>query len=61
MSIGSEIMEEHYEGVIIPMYKDMLKEARDMLVMCSLIDKSGQCMEMVEKIDEFFAKKTKNL
>lgn len=30
---------------------DLLKEARDLLVMCSLLDKSGQCMEMVEKID----------
>jgi hypothetical protein len=30
----------------------LLKEARDLLVLCSLIDKSGQCMELVNKIDD---------
>jgi len=29
----------------------MLKECRDMLVMCTLIDKSGQCQELVDKVD----------
>lgn len=29
----------------------MLKECRDMLVLCTLIDKSGQCRELVDKID----------
>lgn len=31
--------------------KELLKEARDLLVLCSLLDKSGQCMELVNKID----------
>ena len=32
--------------------KDKLKEARDLLLMCTLIDKSGQCDAMVGEIDE---------
>lgn len=56
MSIGGEIMEEYYEVEIIPRYKKILKEARDLLVLCSLIDKSGQCNEMVDKIDTFVGK-----
>lgn len=31
---------------------NLLKEARDLLVLCSLIDKSGQCTELVDKIDK---------
>lgn len=31
---------------------ELLKESRDQLVMCSLIDRSGQCMELVDKIDD---------
>jgi len=34
--------------------KQLLKEARDMLVMASLLDKSGQCKEVVNKIDNVF-------
>lgn len=30
----------------------LLREARDMLVMASLIDKSGQCIELADKIDK---------
>lgn len=33
---------------------DLLKEARDLLVMCQLIDKSGQCTSLVDKIDDRF-------
>ena len=29
----------------------LLKECRDLLVMCTLIDKSGQCNDLVNKID----------
>lgn len=29
----------------------MLKECRDLLVMCSLIDKSGHCKSLVDKVD----------
>lgn len=29
----------------------LLKEARDMLVLCTLIDKSGQSKDVVDKID----------
>lgn len=36
---------------------ELLKEARALLIMCSLIDKSGQCMEMVDKIDNYYATK----
>lgn len=31
---------------------ELLKESRDQLVMCSFLDKSGQCEEMVNKIDK---------
>jgi len=30
----------------------MLKQSRDQLVMCTLIDKSGQCKELVDRIDK---------
>lgn len=39
------------------MENKLLKEARDLLVMCTLIDKSGQCKEMVNKIDNHYATK----
>ena len=29
----------------------MLKECRDLLVMCTLIDKSGHCKSLVDKVD----------
>lgn len=29
----------------------LLKECRDLIVMCTLIDKSSQCKDMVDKID----------
>ena len=32
--------------------EELLKEARDLLVCCTLIDKSGQCDELVDKIDK---------
>lgn len=31
--------------------KDLLKEARDLLILCSLLDESGHCSKLVEKID----------
>jgi len=37
-------------------YVILLKEARDLLVMCTLLDKSGLCNSMVEKIDRVFTK-----
>ena len=37
---------------VLKEYGVLLKEARDLLVMCSLFDKSGQCMELVDKIDK---------
>lgn len=30
---------------------EMLKECRDLLVMCTLIDKSDQCQKLVDKVD----------
>jgi hypothetical protein len=30
---------------------EMLKECRDLLVMCALIDKSGHCKSLVDKVD----------
>lgn len=30
---------------------EMLKECRDLLVMCTLIDKSGHCKSLVDKVD----------
>lgn len=32
--------------------RELLKEARDLIVMCSLLDKSGQSEIMVDKIDK---------
>jgi len=32
--------------------RELLKEARDLIVMCSLLDKSKQCNEMADKIDK---------
>lgn len=32
--------------------RELLKEARDLIVMCSLLDKSGQCKTMADKIDK---------
>ncbi len=39
------------------MENSLLKEARDLLWMCSFIDKSGQCEKLAEKIDEYFKNK----
>jgi hypothetical protein len=30
---------------------EILKECRDLLVMCTLIDKSGHCKSLVDKVD----------
>lgn len=35
--------------------RELLKEARNLIVMCSLLDKSGQCEGMADKIDEHLA------
>jgi len=35
--------------------RELLKEARDLIVMCSLLDKSNQCNEMIDEIDEQLA------
>lgn len=32
--------------------EELLKEARDLLMLCSLIDMSGQCEKLVQKIDK---------
>lgn len=32
--------------------REIIKEARDLIVMCSLLDKSGQCNEMADKMDK---------
>jgi hypothetical protein len=32
--------------------RQLLKESRDLLLMCTLLDKSGQCKELAYKIDE---------
>jgi hypothetical protein len=36
----------------VDMRMELLRESRDLLVLCTLIDKSGQCKDMVEKIDK---------
>lgn len=35
--------------------RELLKEARDLIVMCSLLDKSNQCNEMANEIDKQLA------
>ena len=32
-------------------YKELLKETRDLLVLCTMLDKSDHCQNMVNKID----------
>lgn len=32
--------------------RQLLKESRDLLLLCTLLDKSGQCKELAYKIDE---------
>lgn len=32
--------------------RELIKEARDLIVMCSFLDKSGQCNEMADKMDK---------
>jgi hypothetical protein len=41
--------------------RKLLKEARDLLLMCTFIDKSGQCTEMVEKIDGYLNRPSKRV
>lgn len=36
----------------IKILTDALKDARDLLVLCTFLDKSGQCEKEVEKIDK---------
>lgn len=43
----NKVSKPSYEELI-----DLLKESRDILVMCTLIDKSKQCQEQVDKIDK---------
>lgn len=31
--------------------RELLKEARNLIIMCSLLDKSGRCVSMADKID----------
>ena len=37
--------------------EELLKESRDLLLLCTFLDKSGQCNEMVDKIDAFMKEK----
>ena len=37
-------------------YEGLLKEARDLLVLCTMIDKSDRCQKMVDKIDNALTK-----
>ena len=55
MSMGGDMMIEHYEEKGLPKYKDLLMESRDLLLLCTLLDKSGACSVMVEKIDMFLS------
>jgi len=32
--------------------RELLKEAKDLIVQCSLLDKSGKCEQMIAKIDK---------
>jgi len=42
-----EATSEHFDS-----QRQLLKESRDLLLMCTLLDKSGQCKELINKIDE---------
>lgn len=34
--------------------KDLLQEIRDLITLCTLIDKSGQCKDMSDKLDKLY-------
>ena len=34
--------------------KDLLQEIRDLITLCTLIDKSGQCKSMSDKLDQIY-------
>ena len=55
MSMGGDMMIEHYEEKILPKYKDLLMESRDLLEQCAFLYKSRQCSDMVNKIDMFLS------
>lgn len=38
---------------------DLIDECRTVLVLCTLLDKSGQALEMVDKIDKWLEKHNK--
>lgn len=40
-----------YENTNSEVLIELLKECRDMLALCSVIDKSGQCENLVNKVD----------
>lgn len=43
----------HNEAIeLLEKYSLLLQESRDLLLMCSLMDRSGMCKELVERIDK---------
>ncbi len=51
---GYASMQKYFDE--IDELKLLLKEARDVLVLCTLIDKSNTSDKMVDKIDKYFEK-----
>lgn len=41
------------DGLIV-IDKDLLQEIRDLITLCTLIDKSGQCKAMSDKLDKIY-------
>ena len=48
---AKQMEKEQIEKALPSQLISMLKECRDMLVMCTIIDKSSQCQELVDKVD----------
>ena len=48
-----EQLRQHFVSGSLPSQEliEMLKECRGLLVMCTLIDKSGHCKSLVDKVD----------
>jgi hypothetical protein len=58
---GENEIEEKHNALLIskaPEMLEMLQKCRTQLILCTLLDKSGQCSEMVEKIEQLIKEAT---
>ena len=48
-------------NVEVDTLKGLLKDSKDLLILCSLLDKSGQCIAQAHKIDKYLNGSTKDI